>query len=83
MFTFRKKKPIDPWSEFDELIKSSSEILHLNIGEAIKKYGSTFDAKVMLIALREMSNRVSYLEGKIKMFNAFYGLEENNDKDQS
>lgn len=78
MFNFRKKKPFDPWAEFNQISDSSEEILQLSMSDAIRNYGTTIDAKIMIFIVRKLEARISYLEGKIKMFNEFYKLEEKN-----
>jgi len=78
MFNFRKKKPFDPWAEFNKISVSSEEILQLSMTDAMRNYGTTDDAKLTIYILKKLEERISYLEGKIQMFNEFYKLEEKN-----
>lgn len=78
MFNFRKKKPFDPWALFNKISASSEEILQLSMPNAIIDYGTTDDAKLTIYILKKLDERISYLEGKIQMFNEFYKLEEKN-----
>ena len=78
MFNFRKKKPFDPWAEFYKISVSSEEILQLSMTDAMRNYGTTEEAKLTIYILKKLEERISYLEGKIQMFNEFYKLEEKN-----
>lgn len=78
MFNFRKKKSFDPWAEFNQISNSSEEILQLSKADAIRNYGTTSDVKLTICILKTLDERISYLEGKIRMFNEFYKLEEKN-----